>query len=75
MAKIKIESDDATAIMTLIDVLVGRRSGGNCFVDRHDRTALAPFYAVAVMNVEAAIQQQHQRPAPKVAKRSAAHPR
>jgi hypothetical protein len=45
------------------------------FVDRHDRTRLAPFYAVAVMNCEAALREQRQRPGPKVAKRSAAHPR
>jgi hypothetical protein len=47
MPQVKLDVDDAEAILNLVDVLVGRRSGGNCFADRHDRTRLAPFYAAA----------------------------
>jgi hypothetical protein len=75
MAKVKIEADDAEAILSLVDVLTLKRGPGCHFVDRRDRSKLSPFYAVAVMNCEAALKAQRQRPGPKVARRSAEHPR
>jgi hypothetical protein len=54
MPKVKFDVDDAEAILNLVDVLTGKRTAGCQFVDR-DRTRLAPFYAVAVMNCENAL--------------------
>jgi hypothetical protein len=71
MAKIKIESDDATAIMTLIDVLTGKRGPGCCFVDRRDCTRLTPFYGVAVSNVETALAESKRPKAAQPVRRSA----
>jgi hypothetical protein len=65
MTKIRIEKDDAEAVLVLVDVLTGRRAGGSCFIDRRDRTRLAPYFQVAVQNCEAALREQRQRPAPK----------
>lgn len=42
--KIKLEADDCEAVLNLVDVLVGRKSAGVQFVDRRDRTRLAPYY-------------------------------
>ncbi len=50
MPKVKLDIDDAEAMLNLADVLTGKRSAGCQFVDRRDRTRLAPFYAVAVQN-------------------------
>jgi hypothetical protein len=65
MPKVKFDIDDAEAILNLVDVLTGKRTAGCQFVDR-DRTR-PPFYAVAVMNCEAALMDQRKRPAPKAA--------
>jgi hypothetical protein len=75
MPKVKFDIDDAEAVLSLVDVLTGKRSAAGHFFDRHNPTRLAPYFAVAVMNCEAALKDQRQRSAPKVAKRSAAHPR
>jgi len=75
MPKVKFDIDDAEAVLSLVDMLTGKRSAAGHFVDRHNPTRLAPYFAVAVMNCENALREQRKRTAPKVANRSAAHPR
>jgi hypothetical protein len=58
MPKVKLDIDDAEAILCLVDVLTGKRSASNQFVDRHDRTRLAPFYTVALENCQNALRDQ-----------------
>ena len=65
MPQVKLDVDDAEAILNLVDVLVGRRSGGNCFADRGDRTRLAPFFSVAVSNVANILEEERRRQATK----------
>jgi hypothetical protein len=69
MPKVKLDIDDAEAMLNLADVLTGKRSAGCQFVDRRDRTRLAPFYAVAVQNCTDALRDQRQRTAPKAARK------
>jgi hypothetical protein len=55
-------SNDAEAILCLVDVLTGKRPAGSRFVDPRDRTKLSPFFAVAVQNCEAALRDQRTKP-------------
>jgi hypothetical protein len=66
---VKVNPDDLEAVLNLTDVLTGKRCAGSQFVDRRDWSKLSPFFAVAVQNCEAALREQRQRAAPKVAKR------
>jgi hypothetical protein len=61
MPKLRLDTEDIEAVLSLVSVYRGERGPGSHFVDR-DRTRLAPFYAVAVMNVENAARDQRTKP-------------
>lgn len=74
MAMLKVQAEDIEALLSLADGYRGERGPGAHFTDG-TRTALRPFFVVAIQNCQNALREQCKRPGPKVAKRSAAHPR
>jgi hypothetical protein len=73
MAMVRLHPDDLEAALVVVSAYRGEHAGSP-FTDR-SRTTLRPFYLAAPENCAAALREQRQRPAPKVANRSAAHPR
>jgi hypothetical protein len=74
MPKLKVDAEDIEALLSLADGYRGERGPGAHFTDT-TKTTLRPYFIVAIQNCQTALREQRQRPAPKVAKRSAAHPR
>jgi hypothetical protein len=61
MPKLRLESEDVEALLTVVAVCKGERGPGACFADR-SRAELRPLYLTAIQNCEAALREQRQRP-------------
>jgi hypothetical protein len=67
--QVKLQAEDIEAVLMVVAAYRGE-CAGSPFTDR-SRATLRPFFAAAILSCEAALREQRQRPAPKVAKRSA----
>jgi hypothetical protein len=74
MPKLRLDPEDVEAVLSLVSVYRVERGPGSHFTDT-TRATLRPYFIVAIQNCRAALREQRQRPAPKVARRSATHPR
>ncbi len=62
MPKLKLESEDVEALLSLVDGYRGARPGSH-FTDT-TRTTLRPYFIVAIQNCQAALREQRKRTTP-----------